>query len=155
MDAATIILTALTTGAAAAAKSTVEAAIKDTYTGLKTLIQKRFSKVPVDRLEASPDKESWQLVVKEELEDAFPNVDEEVVKEAIEMAQKVLKAIEDKAPETAQAVGIDLKNVKAAASINIKDIDVKGGGMGVTMERVEAGGDIDISNIKVDNTDPN
>lgn len=155
MDAATIILTALTTGAAAAAQSTVETVVKDAYTGFKELVKKHFSKVPVQEIEDAPDDEDAQNYVKKKLQKAFPDVSEDVITEVLEKAQEVLKVVEEKAPETAQAVGIDLEDVKTGASINIKDLDLKGIGLNINMKKVETEKDITITGIKVDNTNPN
>jgi hypothetical protein len=47
MDPTTLILTALATGASVAAKDTASDIIKDTYQGLKTLIQRKFAGKPV------------------------------------------------------------------------------------------------------------
>src|SRR5258708_20599914 len=46
MDPLSLILAAITAGAAASAKDTASAAIKDTYQGLKALIQRKFEGKP-------------------------------------------------------------------------------------------------------------
>jgi hypothetical protein len=46
MDPITVIVTALATGAAAAAKETASEVIKDAYHGLKALIQRKFADKP-------------------------------------------------------------------------------------------------------------
>jgi hypothetical protein len=46
MDPTTVIVTALATGAAAAAKETAGEVIKDAYHGLKALIQRKFADKP-------------------------------------------------------------------------------------------------------------
>ena len=54
MDPLTSLVTALAAGAAAALKPTVEQAIKDSYTALKGLIQRKYTQVNLDQLEANP-----------------------------------------------------------------------------------------------------
>jgi hypothetical protein len=60
-------VTALAGGAAAALKPTVEQAIKDGYSALKTLIKGKYTQVNVDVLEQDPASESRRTMVKEDL----------------------------------------------------------------------------------------
>jgi hypothetical protein len=49
----TLIVSALITGAASAATDTASNAVKDAYSGLKTLLQKRFQGKPVPNYRTS------------------------------------------------------------------------------------------------------
>jgi hypothetical protein len=53
MDPLTSLVTALVAGAAAALKPTVEQVVKDSYAGLKALIQRKYAQVDVNQLGSS------------------------------------------------------------------------------------------------------
>lgn len=87
MDPLTIIITALTAGAAAAAKDVVAQAVKDGYAGLKALVVRRFGwkgdvETALEGVEKKPDSQARQAVLKEELEMAGAAQDTEVVRQA-------------------------------------------------------------------------
>jgi hypothetical protein len=67
MDLLTSIVTALAAGASAALKPTVEQAVKDSYAALKGLIQRKYTQVDVNQLEANPTSKSRRGVVEEDL----------------------------------------------------------------------------------------
>ena len=67
MDPVTLIITALTAGAAAGSQSVVTDAIKDAYAGLKALIKRKFSgksSAEVVLVEHESDPETWQAPLK-------------------------------------------------------------------------------------------
>jgi hypothetical protein len=81
----TTILAALAAGAAAAAKDTAGAAIKDGYQGLKALIQRRFAGKPkADLVLAEHEKEpdTWAKPLEKALTEAEADKDEEIVRRA-------------------------------------------------------------------------
>ena len=87
MDPLTIIVTALTAGAALAAKDVAGQAIKDGYTGLKTLIVRKFQNKPdvtqaVEQVEHKPESKGRQDTLKEELETAGAGNDAEIIEQA-------------------------------------------------------------------------
>ena len=60
---ASIIVSALISGAAAVAKDTASQALKDAYNGLKALVKRRFLGTPVAEIaldEAERDSETWE-----------------------------------------------------------------------------------------------
>jgi hypothetical protein len=70
MDAITLILNALTAGAAASVQSTTSEAVKDLYTGLKSLIQSKLAKKQHAELilaEHEKDPETWEAPLKKVL----------------------------------------------------------------------------------------
>jgi len=92
MDVMTLILTALTTGAALVAKATASEAIKDAYKGLKARLQRKFTGKPDAELvlakhEAKP--EVWEAPLKDALTEAAAHQDEEV----IQAAQKLMALV--------------------------------------------------------------
>lgn len=87
MEPITLIVTALALGAAAGLKSTAEEAIKDAYTGLKTLLIQKFSqKVDIENVltyfEKRPSSENLQGLLKEELINAQAAQVQEIVVQA-------------------------------------------------------------------------
>lgn len=146
MDPLTLIVTAAVLGAAAGLESTAEQAIKDAYTGLKTLIQHKYRNIDVSLLESDPASDARKEVIKEELEKTTAAEDEELLR----AARSVLQSVEQYAPGIAAEVNIRLEDVKAAANVKIVDLIASGTGARVEVEakKVEANGDIVIKGIE-------
>ena len=93
MDPVTLILTALAAGAAAGGQAIAGDAIKDTYAGLKTLIQRKFAGKPKAELalaEHENDPETWQAPLKKALAEEHLDQDQQI----IEAAQKVMHLVQ-------------------------------------------------------------
>jgi hypothetical protein len=148
MDPLSSIVMALALGAAAAAKDVSSQAIKDAYTGLKALIQRKYAQVPaptLTQLEEKPESKSSRAVVEEELTQAGAAPD----KELLQQAKAVMDAVQQHAPETAAAIGIDLEKVKAAA-LNIGEVVASG--TGIRVKEGEFTGDINIGHVRTGQT---
>jgi hypothetical protein len=141
MDPLTSIVTALAAGAAAALQSTVEHVVKDGYTALKGLIQRKYAQVDVNQIEANPISKSRRGVVEEELAAAGADKDAEV----LQQAQVLLEAIQRHAPQAAAAIGVDLKDIEGA-SLAIRHVIATGAG--VKVERGKFSGDITIEDVR-------
>ena len=141
MDPLTSLVTALAAGAAAALQSSVEHGVKDGYAALKGLIQRKYAQVDVNQLEANPNSKSRRGVVEEDLKAAGADTDAEV----LQHAQALLEAIQRHAPETASAIGVDLKEIEGA-SLAIRHVIATGAG--VKVEQAKLSGDITIENIQ-------
>jgi hypothetical protein len=141
MDPLTSIVTALAAGAAAALQSTVEQAVKDSYAALKGLIQRKYTQVNVEQLEANPSSKSRRGVVEEDLAAVKADQDTEV----LQYAQVLLEAIQRHAPEAASAIGVDLKDVEGA-SLAIRRITATG--PGVKVEHAKLSGDMTIEDVR-------
>ncbi len=92
MDPVSIIVTALVAGAAAAAKDTASQAIKDSYAGLKALIQKRFSdkqKAEMILTEHQNKPEVWEAPLKDALTETGAPQDDAIIRQA----QQLLKLV--------------------------------------------------------------
>ena len=135
------ITMALVLGASAGAQSVATQAIKDGYAGLKALIQRKYAKVRVEQLEVDPNSKNRRGVVKEELAAAGADRDPEV----LQKAQELLEAIQRVAPETAAAVGVDLKDIEGA-SLAIRRVTATG--PGIKVEKGKFSGDITIEDIQ-------
>jgi hypothetical protein len=93
MDPISLILTALVSGATASVKDTASQAVKDTYNGLKTLIQNKLVGKPdaetaLAKYEKKPD--AWKAALEDELKDARVAQDTAI----IEAAQKLMKLVQ-------------------------------------------------------------
>ena len=92
MDPITLIVTAVIAGAAAAAQETVGTAIKDAYSGLKTLIQKRFEGKPAAQTalaESEKKPEVWKAPLADALQETAADKDEALLK----AAQRLLELV--------------------------------------------------------------
>ena len=141
MDALTSLVTALAAGATAALQSTVEQGVKDGYAALKGLIQRKYTQVKVDQLEANPSSKSRRGVVEEELAAAGADKDAEI----LQQAQVLLEAIRRHAPQAAAAIGVDLKDIEGA-SLAIRHVIATGAGVKVAGAKLS--GDITIEDVQ-------
>jgi hypothetical protein len=126
MEPVSLIVTSLALGAAAGLKPAAEQAVKEAYSDLKSLIQRKYAKVSVEQLEEVPESKARRAVVEEDLTQAGADKDEEVLRQA----QTLLDAIQAHVPETASAIGVDLAEIKAAP-LNIEDIAAQATGVRV------------------------
>ena len=92
MDPISLVLAALAAGASAAAKDTASQAIKDAYTGLKTLVLKRLAKKPQAEIalaEYEKDEDTWKKPLQKSLVEVGVDQDEAIVRQS----QQVLKLV--------------------------------------------------------------
>ena len=93
MDPSTLILTALTTGAAASLKVTTSAAIKDSYSGLKALIQRKFEGKPKAQaalVDYEADPETYEKPLKKAVAETQLDTEQDV----LAAAQQLLALIQ-------------------------------------------------------------
>ncbi|HEY1352157.1 MAG TPA: hypothetical protein VGF67_21275 [Ktedonobacteraceae bacterium] len=82
MDPVSIVLAALAAGATDTAKDTASQTVKDAYTGLKTLIQKRFANRPPAEIalaEYEKDTGVWERPLQKALVEAQADRDEIII----------------------------------------------------------------------------
>jgi hypothetical protein len=113
MDPVTLIVTALATGAAAAAKDIGGDAVKSAFNGLKNFIAQRFGGKPdvveaVAKVEQSPDSNGRKETLKEELQAVGADQDQELLAKV----QEFVKLLESKGVSVNQSIG----NVTATVS---------------------------------------
>jgi len=119
MDPLTVIATALLAGAAAALQDTAAQVVRDAYTGLKSLIARKFAgaanaddlNAAVRFAEKKPDDTGRQDVLKDELKSARVDQDEEVLK----LARALSEAVRQHAPQIAQQYQVSVSGSGAAA----------------------------------------
>jgi hypothetical protein len=147
MEPVSAIVLSLALGAkAAAGKALVGEIVKDAYAKVKGIIASRFASVPLTILETAPESESRRAVITEDLTKLQADKDAELVA----AAQKLIELIQEQAPETAGAIGVNIKDVEAA---NIRLARIASSGTGVNIERVKATGDIEIQDVQAGLTD--
>jgi hypothetical protein len=148
VDPITIIGAALTLGIAAGLKSTAEQAIKDAYTSLKQLVERRYN-ISLSQLEKKPESPTQLEAVKEALVDAKANQDAEL----LDKANALIVLIKQQSPETAKTVGVDFDEVEAGY-IKAKKIVLEGNVEAIKFHKVKTPGGIDIEDVNV-KSDPN
>src|SRR5258708_9704356 len=85
MDPLSLILAAITAGATASAKDTASTAIKDTYQGLKALIQRKVEGKPNAQaalVEYEEDPETYEKPLKKALLETHMDTEHDVIKAA-------------------------------------------------------------------------
>ena len=106
----------------------------------------RHANASLEALEKKPESVSKRASLQEDLQDAGAANDAEL----LQQSQALLKAIEEHAPQIAQAIGIKLEDVKAA-NVRLQEVIVSGEqAAGVHIKHGEFTGDINISKVKVE-----
>jgi len=110
MDPLNLILTALGTGAAVGSQSIAGDAIKDAYTGLKTLLQRKFtgkSSAELALTEYENGQGIWEIALKQALMQVQADRDEDIIK----AAQKVMEHLQP------QQVAMGKYNIQVTGNI--------------------------------------
>jgi len=133
------------------ATAVVSEVAKDSYEGLKRTIFGRYPVVEAEVLsvESEPEEPLRQQLLAKQLDKAGAGGDTEL----LAAAQKVLNQAAEHAPEAATAVGFQLNRVTAGGDVEISNIALQGAG-GVSVADVAAGGDFKLSDVKVQVSEP-
>lgn len=134
-----VIVLALSFGAAALAEGTLNEAGKDAYQALKNAVLRFVSPNDVEKLEQNPASESRKSVLAEELEGAGKVKDPELAG----LAQALVAILEDSGAAQA-ATGFSLEEVEAA---NFRLQRIAASGTGVSIKKSKFTGDIEASDI--------
>jgi len=119
MDPVSLITTAIVTGAALGLAETASQAVKDTYSGLKALIVRKFgsdstpSKV-IEAIEMDPDLER----LRKRLAEALADVNAGELDELREVAQQLLDQAQEQSDHTAKYVTQIMGNVQGLVQAN-------------------------------------
>jgi hypothetical protein len=148
MEPITMIVTAIATGAAAIMKPTAEQIVKDAYTELKAIIQRKYQQVSVATIENNPASKERQNILTEDLKATQADKDEEV----LHQAQSLLKIIEQQSPQLAEEVGLRIEDVKVGASLKIREI-IAQRGIGAEIKRTEIMQDLEIGKVQTGGVD--
>jgi hypothetical protein len=131
VDVITVIVSALAAGATAGLKDTAKKVVTDGYNAFKSILIKKYPSVKVSLLEEDPKATEYQNVVKKNLTDSKADKDLDL----LEATEKLVELLERHSSLTLQTFGVDLKKVKAAKEIVIKNYDSE---HGIKAEEVEA-----------------
>ncbi len=148
MDPVTLIVSAISTGAAAALKTTANEVVKDAYQSVKTLIQRKFSKIDLCPIEGHPESKDNRASLRKDLEAVKAGEDIELR----EHVARLVSAVEKFAPFAAASVGVDLANL-TAASLTIADVSAPGAGVKVSDSHFT--GDITITQVRAGKREDN
>lgn len=144
----TIIVTALAAGAAAGLTDTASQFVKEAYAGLKGLIKRKYAKAgaSVDVLETDPSSEDLQSFAGKQLATSGAADDQDVQK----LAQALLDAVAQYAPESARTIGVELKDIRAG-SMRLGDINVQAAGSATALSasNITVAGDFVIEGVTV------
>jgi hypothetical protein len=141
MDPITAIVSAIAVGATTGLTETATTAVKDAYAGLKRLITDRYDDVDLGPVERKPDSEGRRLTLREDLEAAGVQDDDDL----LAAARELIAAVRAQNDSVDRIAGIKLADVEAA-SLNIGK--VRSTGDGVKVERAKLTGDINISHVR-------
>jgi hypothetical protein len=141
----TSLVTAVAAGAVSAFKDEAKDAIKGAYVGLKTLITGKYptTSTSLARLEEKPALEGRRTSFAEDLQEAGAYNDAELADRAATLIAIVGK--ED--PDAARVIGVDLKDIEAAA-ITLRKVKASGAGAtGTRIHGATVSGDITIEDV--------
>jgi len=131
---ANAIVAAVTAGAATGATDTAKKAIGDAYSGLKSLLMKKFGSdstaiEAVKSLEAKPDSQGRQQVLAEELASAKVDSHPEILSSAQSLLE-LIKALPGREQHTqiARGTGIAQADRGGVANVNIGSTSAKSAG---------------------------
>ncbi|MFD3427261.1 hypothetical protein [Nocardia fluminea] len=140
MDPVTaVVVSAIAAGAVAGMGDTATQVVKDAYTGLKSLLSRKYADVDVSLVEKKPDSSSKQQSLAEDLDEAGAAGDPELG----QAAAAVLEAVREHAPQV--VVGLDIENLVAEA---LKVTDVASVGDGVRVRNSTISGPAEFSNVR-------
>lgn len=115
-------MAALAAGAAAAAKDTAAAVIKDSYQGLKTQIQKRLAADPATAVvlqEHEKDPDTYDAPLRKKLASAALEQDEEILQAARQVLEQATPSV-----GAARVIYQTISNVKYAATSGSGDASI-------------------------------
>lgn len=139
----TTILTALIAGASVALKDTAAQAVKDAYSGLKTLLVNKFSISSVATLEKDLTDENFKGSVEKEIV-LTPELLNDP--EARELIVRLYAAIEENStPEELRSVGVDIETIRSQRNTVISG--VSGFDTGVKLQSIGSGQDTIIEGV--------
>ncbi len=149
MDAITLLVTALTSGAVAGLQANAQQAVKDAYEKLKALLARNYPAVPVGMLESAPTAENRISIVREELAQTTAGAD----KKLLESAQTLLQALNADDLSALEVAGVSIEHLRTGASVVIEDVVVKadasGTVYGVYAKDVESAKDFVVKGVNV------
>jgi hypothetical protein len=142
LDPQNIIALGIALGAAETiGKAAVTEVVKDIYAAMKDRLRSKYPKVPISLLEEQPDSTSRRTVVVETLVSASASADAEL----LQLAKKLISAIEQTPPPPNSTAAIIIKNVEAG-NLTLRDIVASGSAVDIQDSRFT--GDIFVEGVR-------
>jgi hypothetical protein len=111
----------LAAGAAAALSEVAGQAVKDAYSGLKSVLAGRLASLGL--VEQDPRNETFRKAATEEMQKKNLTADAEVLAKLDALS----KALEQESPDQRERLGVDIQQVQAAHDVIIRQITTLGG----------------------------
>ncbi|MBH0775265.1 hypothetical protein [Nocardia bovistercoris] len=145
MDPVTVVATALAAGAAAGLTDTAKEAVVDGYRAVKGLVIDRYGSVEAELVgvENDPEEPLRRQLLARQLDKAGAGRDAGLRA----AAEELLRLVSEAEPEAVRAVGVRLSRVDAGGDIEISDVTAAGGS-GVVGTDITAAGSVRISGIR-------
>ncbi len=141
MDPISIIVTALAAGAVSAIKPTAQKAIKDAYTAMKAVIQRKYQTLSIETLEHKPHSEAERASLVKGLTAIGAQGDQEL----LDLARQLLDTIKTHDRAAATTLNIDFEQIEAAY-FKLKDAAADGS-VNVGIRRAKFSGGIDMEGL--------
>jgi hypothetical protein len=149
MEPISLIVGALVAGAVSAAGEVGGQALKDAYSGLKTLLLDHFKRsAAVAALEEDPSSDSQRKALEEALAKADAARDPQIMNEAATKAQEITRILAREPADRLQTVGVNIGTLQAM-NARFGEIEVTGAGIGLNIDKAELKGDFTLTNVKV------
>jgi len=123
MDPVSFLVNAVAVGAAAAMKGTAARAVKDVYGAVKALIQSRYRTVDLRQIETAPHSKRARAAARRQFKQGAASAAGDA--ELLQLATQLVQVVREHAPETADAMGLDLNDF-TAGSVDVADIAASG-----------------------------
>jgi hypothetical protein len=145
-----MVAAALAAGAAGGVKDTAKQAVADSYAALKGLITRRYGVLEADvvAVENDPEEPLRRQLLAKQLHKVGAGDDLEVRA----AAEKLLRIIAEHAPAAAEAVGVKLTRVEAGGDIEVSDFFGSAQRV-LDATDVNVGGSIRIGRVRAGGTD--
>lgn len=145
MDPVTVVAAALAAGAAAGSSDTAKQAVVDGYRAVKGLVVNRYGSVEAELVgvENDPEEPLRRQSLARRLDKAGAGRDTGLRA----AAEELLRLVSEESPKAVEAVGVRLTRIEAGGDIEISDVTATGES-GVIGTDITAGGSLRISGIR-------
>jgi hypothetical protein len=137
----TLLVIALTTGAAVGLKDSAAQAVREAYSTLVAAVRRKYPSVDLEPVTRSPGSAEARRSLTQALSAADPEPGHDV----LETARALILRVEQQDPDAVAAIGVDIERVKAAF---IDIAGVAGGSSGVRVRDAEVSGGITVKDVR-------
>jgi hypothetical protein len=140
MEPLTVVVTALSLGAAAVIKGAASEAGKEAYGRVKKIIEDRYPSVDLSVLNKDPASEHRRALIASELDDAGIIKDPDLLREV----QKLIGILHQESPNTESIVGVSIDELVAGSA---RLSDIASTGSGIKIKKATLDRDLIINNV--------